>query len=206
MKNLAIILSATFLTGCATPHYFNRAPDATPISTEVSISELPTSNTVFRVFDVNGNLALLRKEKTDHSSFSKTDALMSTLNSLLIFDKNQRAELRAACKAIVEYNEHQQREGVKIIKFDLRDNKETKHEDASAVALGNSIYMEGSSYFYRHSFFALQYLCEKTAKGRIRSSVSYQWQENEPVSISKKTVEALLNDINSQIDSSINPL
>lgn len=195
MKNyLIVLLSLALFCGCVTSHYRNGIPDATPIATDVSVSELSARNGIFRVFKVNGKIALLRKGASQNGG-GKSDSLMTMLNSLLILDNNQLAEMREFCKSVAEYDEGRQTDGVKIIKYNLVANEESVAENVSAAAIGNNVFVTGRQYAYHHSYLDIQYLCQRTKKGRTKVSVSYRWQGGKPERISKQTIIDILADI-----------
>lgn len=197
MKTMVALLALVIFVGCKTTYYNNEIPNATPLSKDVSISELPASNGVFRVFKVNDNIALLkwRSSTQPRGIRSRGRALDDKiLNSLIILDEKQLGKLKEFCSNVVNFDETKQSEDVKIFKYNLLENDERVKANMVVSAIGNVAIGKYDSYSYHHSYLAFQYMSKKK-NGRAKFYITYRWHNSEPVKIRRSAIASLLSDI-----------
>lgn len=197
MKAMVALLALIIFAGCKTAYYSNEIPNATPLFKDVSISELPASNGVFRVFKVNNNIALLkwRSSTQPRGIRSRGRALDDKiLNSMIILNEEQLGKLKEFCSNVVNFDETKQSEDVKIFKYNLLENDKRIKANMAVSAIGNVAFGEYNSYSYHHSYLAFQYLSKKK-NGRAKFYITYRWHNSEPVKIRRSAIASLLSDI-----------
>lgn len=202
MKTMVTLLALIIFAGCKTAYYSNEIPNATPLFKDVSISELPASNGVFRVFKVNDNIALLKwRSSTQPRGIRSRGRSLDDkiLNSLIILDEKQLGKLKEFCSNVVNFDETKQSEDIKIFKYNLIDNKSSTKEHALAYAIGeyHHSYLAEPNLLKLtkyHSYLAFQYLSKKK-NGRVKFYITYRWHNSEPVRIRRAAIASLLSDI-----------
>lgn len=191
-SSLALVLFA----GCATaPIYNNDICDASSTFAISKISEIQTTNPLFRLYNVNGNCGILINEKLNGEAVKPDSRSLydriAFLNRLMILDKKQLADLKATCKAIVEYNPSTQDEGDVIIQYKLTDNNKWTKD----LVIGDEE-VPSSNYAYHEVLFTIQFISSKNQKGNVRTQLSYKkFTMTKPQPLSKDTIAKLLADL-----------
>ena len=182
-----IALCTTFLTGCA-PVFFNNGPvDGYSVSQAVSIREVKSESTMFRVYKLNdAHYGLLPK-------WAASQSVVNAVNEAIIFSPKDLDELRSTCIKIIEAYDHEAGNDALVVEYHLVLNEKRTQLTKSTWAWGDFVSTSGSVTQYNPVIFRLQLIRDVGAFGP-RKLISYMYG-NLTGDISIANVKALLADL-----------
>lgn len=166
---LLILVIFIFLSGCSNTKFYNIGIiDAKAVKNSISIKEISSSNSYFKVYKLNmRNYALLPK------MYSRKDILDEITNAI-IFNDEQIIKLRKTCKEIIENYGDSIEKGIKIIEYYLVVDKPTLETRISS-SLYNSIATANFNK-YNEIIFRIQYVAKPSKANGIKKQILFKFK------------------------------
>lgn len=166
---LLILLSFVFLCGCSNTKFYNIGIiNAKAVKSNVSIKEISSSNSYFKVYKLNmKNYALLPK------MYSRKD-IFDEINNAIIFNDEQIIKLRKTCEEIIEYYGDSIENEAKIIEYYLFIDKQNLETRISS-SLYNSI-ATAKINRYNEVVFRIQFIAKQSKDNSINKKVLFKFR------------------------------